>query len=155
MTTTIIFITAEEIGTIDGNLYDYSGQDRILKNIFSGEHEVLYSGQNQGIMDYQLVDAVNSLSTFRVYYRIKKTSPFRFLAFTNSSSIVKERIVGNGVNASPNERLQIRLVIPVVNIENTQIHNQFEGVGCYKKSVLQHSNFPTNLNVNLGFYTTF
>jgi hypothetical protein len=151
---TIITITAEEIGTIDGNLYDYSGEDRILTNIFSGEYEVFYSGQNQGKMDYKLVGAVNSSSTFRVYYRRKNNSPFTFLGSTNLSSIVKERIVGNGVNASPNERLQIRLVIPVVNIENTQIHNQFEGVGCYKKSVLQHSNFPTNLNVNLGFYTT-
>ena len=66
--TTIIFITAEEIGTIDGNLYDYSGQDRILKNIFSGDFEVFYSGQNQGRMDYQLIDAVNSLSTFRIYF---------------------------------------------------------------------------------------
>jgi hypothetical protein len=151
---TIITITAEEIGTIDGNLYDYSGEDRILTNIFSGEYEVFYSGQNQGKMDYKLVDAVNSSSIFRVYYRRKNNSPFTFLGSTNLSSIVKERIVGNGVNASPSERLQIRLVIPLVNIENTQIHNQFEGVGCYKKSVLQHSNFPTNLNVNLGFYTT-
>ena len=31
--TTIITITAEEIGTIDNNFYDYSGEDRILKNI--------------------------------------------------------------------------------------------------------------------------
>jgi len=150
----LITITAEEIGTIDGNLYDYSGEDRILTNIFSGDYEVFYSGQNQGKMDYKLVDAVNSSSIFRVYYRRKNNSPFKFLGSTNLSSIVKERIVGNGVNASPSERLQIRLVIPLVNIENTQIHNQFEGVGCYKKSVLQHSNFPTNLNVNLGFYTT-
>ena len=151
--TTIIFITAEEIGTIDGNLYDYSAQDRILKNIFSGEYEVFYSGQNQGIMDYQLIDAVNDISNFKVFYRGKKNMPFTFLANTNYSSIVKERIVGKGVNALPTERLQIRLVIPFVNVENTQIPTQFEGIGCYKKSVLQHSNFPTNVNINLGFYT--
>jgi hypothetical protein len=151
--TTIITITSEEIGTIDSNFYDYSGEDRILKNIISGDYEVLYSGQNQGKMDYQLVDSVNSSSIFRVYYRKKSNSEFMFLGSTNYSSVVKERIVGKGINALPNERLQIRLVIPAINIEDTQIHNTFEGVGCYKKSVLQHSNFPTNLNVNLGFYT--
>jgi len=151
--TAIITITAEEIGTIDSNFYDYSGEDRILKNIFSGDFEIFYSGQNQGRMDYKLIDAVNSLSTFRIYYRRKSNSPFMFLGSTNSSSIVKERIGGKGINALPNERLQIRLVIPRVDIEDIQIHAQFEGVGCYKKSVLQHSDFPTNLNVNLGFYT--
>ena len=78
--------------------------------------------------------------------------PFTFLANTNYSSIVKERIVGTRVNALPTERLQIRLVIPFVNVENTQIPTQFEGVGCYKKSVLQYCNFPTNVNINLGFY---
>ena len=30
--TTIITITAEEIGTIDNTFYDYSGEDRILRN---------------------------------------------------------------------------------------------------------------------------
>ena len=150
----IIAITGGAVGTIDGNFYDYSGQDRILRNIFNDDHEVFYSGQNQGRMDHQLLDAVNSGSTFRVYYRIKSNSPFTFLGSTTSSSIVQERIIGKGINALPTERLQIRLVIPRVNIENIQIPNNdlFEGVGCYKKSVLQHSNFPTNLNVNLGFY---
>jgi hypothetical protein len=153
MTTTLIFITAEEIGTIDGNLYDYSGQDRILKNIFTGEHEVLYSGQNQGKKDSELIDAVNSLSNFKVFYRRKKTDPFTFLGDTNYSSIVKERIVGTRVNALPTERLQIRLVIPLVNFQNTQIPNQFEGSGCYKKSVLQHCNFPIHRCIYDGFYT--
>jgi hypothetical protein len=114
---------------------------------------VLYSGQNQGKMDYHLVDAVNSSSTFRVYYRKKNKSEFIFLGSTSYSSIIKERTVGKGINALPNERLQIRLVIHALNVENIQIHNEFEGVGCYKKSVLLHSDFPTNLNVILGFYT--
>ena len=153
----IITITGGAIRTIDGNFYDYSGpgQDRILENKFNGDYEVFYSGQNQGRMDQQLLDAVNASSTFRVYYRIKSNSPFTFLGSTTSSSIVQERITVKGINALPTERLQIRLVIPRVNIENTQIPNNdlFAGVGCYKKSVLQHSNFPTNLNVNLGFYT--
>ncbi len=28
-----------------------------------------------------------------------------------------------------------------------------EGVGCYKKAILDHSGFSTNVNINLGFYT--
>jgi len=150
--TTIITITAEEIGTIDGNFYDYSGEDRILKNILNDDYEVFYSGQNQGRMDYQLIDAVNSSSIFRVYYRRKKTESFVFLGSTSYSSIVKERIGRKGANTLPNERLQIRLVIPSINIENVKIPNVFRGSGCYKKSVLQHSNFPTNANTTLGFY---
>ena len=104
-------------------------------------------------MDYKLIDSVNSSSTFRVYYRRKSNSQFMFLGITNYSSIIKERIAGKGINSLPNERLQIRLVIPALNIEDIQIPTLFEGVGCHKKSVLQHSNFPTDLNINLGFYT--
>ena len=76
--TTIIAITAEEIGIIDNNFYDYSGGDRIVQNIISGDDEVLYSGQNQGRLDYQLEDSVNALSMFRVYYRRKRNSPLYF-----------------------------------------------------------------------------
>ena len=50
--TTIITITSEEILTIYNNFYDYSGEDRILKNIINGDCEVFYSGQNQGRLDY-------------------------------------------------------------------------------------------------------
>jgi len=81
--TTIITITAEEIGIMNNNFYDYSGEDRILKNIISGDYEVFYSGQNQGNLDYQLVNAVNSSSIFRVYYRKKSNSYFKFLGSTN------------------------------------------------------------------------
>ena len=132
--TTIIAITAE-IGTIDNNFYDYSGEDRILKNIISGDYEVFYSGQNQGLLDYKLIDSVNSSSTFRVYYRKKSNSPFIFLGKTNYSTIVKERIIAKGINSLPNERLQIRLVIPLVNISKEKIDTEFEGVGKYKKAI--------------------
>ena len=151
--TTIITITSEEIGTIYNNFYDYSGEDRILKNILTGEYEVFYSGQNQGRLDYQLGDSVNSSSTFRVYYRRKSNTPFIFLGSTNYSSIVKERTIGRANNSLPNERLQIRLVIPVASIRDTRVDTHFEGSGCYKKSILQHSSFDTCVNTNLGFYT--
>jgi len=151
--TTIITITSEEIGNIDNNFNDYSGEDRILKNIISGDHEVFYSGQNQGRLDYQLVDAVNSSSTFRVYYRRKRNSSFMFLGSTKYSSIVKERTIDTEINSLPTERLQIRLVIPLANVRETQIDTEFEGVGKYKKSILQHSGFDIDVNINLGFYT--
>tara|TARA_B100001057_G_scaffold492622_1_gene585362 strand:- start:1161 stop:1625 length:465 start_codon:yes stop_codon:yes gene_type:complete len=151
--TTIITITSEEIGIFDNNFYDYSGEDRILKNIISGDYEVLYSGQNQGRLDYQLEDNVNASSMFRVYYRRKRNSPFIFLGSTNCSSIVKERTIAKGINSLPNERLQIRLVIPLANISKTKIYTEFEGIGKYKKAILQHSDFDINANINLGFYT--
>ena len=151
--TTIITITIAEIGIIDNNFYDYSGEDKILKNIISGDYEVFYSGQNQGRLDYQLIDAVNSSSTFRVYYRRKSNSSFMFLGSTNCSSIVKERTIVKGINSLPNERLQIRLVIPLGNVKETKIDTEFEGVGKFKKAILQHSGFDIDVNINLGFYT--
>ena len=150
---TIITITTQEIGYIDNNFYDYSGEDRILKNVINGDYEVFYSGQNQGRLDYQLENTVNTSSTFRVYYRRKSNSPFIFLGSTNYSSIVKERTIAKGINSLPNERLQLRLVIPFTNVTNTQIDTNFEGIGKYKKAILQHSGFNIRVNINLGFYT--
>ena len=147
--TTIITITAEQTGINDNNFYE----DRILKNILSDEYEVFYSGQNQGRQDYQLINAVNVSSIFRVYYRKKRNSEFMFLGSTTNSEILNERSVGTGINSSPNERLQLRLVVPSMNVENVQIDTKFEGRGCYKKSVLEHSNFPNDLNTQIGFYT--
>ena len=151
--TTVITITAEEIGTISNNFYDYSGEDRILKNIISGDYEVLYSGQNQGRLDYQLENTVNASLMFRVYYRRKSNSPFIFLGSTNYSSTIKERTIAKGINSQPDERLQIRLVIPVANVSETKIDTMYEGIGKYKKAVLNHSDFNVDVNINLGFYT--
>lgn len=114
---------------------------------------MFYSGQNQERLDYQLVDAVNSSLTFRVYYRRKSNSPFMFLGSTIYSSIIKERTIAKGINSLPNERLQIRLVIPLTNISDTRVDTNFEGSGCYKKAILQHSGFDIDVNTNLGFYT--
>jgi len=151
--TTIISITAQEklhVGTRD---YEYSGEDRILQNIISGDYEVLYSGQNQGRQDEQLLDAVMHNHTFRVYYRRKVASPFIFLGSTNYSSIVRERTISKRVNSLPNERLQIRLVIPRTNIIETEIGTTWTGSGKYKKAILEHSGFNTNLSAQIGFYT--
>lgn len=148
---TVIITITGDIQQVYGNLYDYG--DRILENIESHDYEVFYSGQNQGRLDSQLVNAVDSSSTFRVYFRSKKTSPFIFLGITNYSSIVRERSIANGVDSLPNERLQIRLVIPCDNVIKRQINTEFEGIGKYKKAILQHSGFDIDVNINLGFYT--
>lgn len=148
---TVIAITATS-GTINNNFHDYSGEDRILKNIINGDYEVLYSGQNQGVLDHQLIRSVNDISKFEVYYRKDNKSPFIYLGWTFSSSIVKERSVVKGINSLPNERLQIRLVIPFSNINLTKINTEFKGSGKYKKAILQHSGFDVNVNTNLGFY---
>jgi len=66
---------------------------------------------------------------------------------------VKERTIDTEINSLPTERLQIRLVIPLANVTETQIDTEFEGVGKYKKAILQHSGFDIDVNINLGFYT--
>ena len=72
---------------------------------------------------------------------------------TNISSIIHERIVPNRTNTSPNQRLQIRLVVLETDVVNEEINTNFEGIGKYKKSILQHSNFNINdKNLNIGFY---
>lgn len=152
--TTIITITASEVGVIGSNFYDYSGEDRILKNVISGDYEVFYSGQKQGRLDYQLVDSVHQSATFRVYYRRKNNVPFVYLGSTTQSSIIHERTTARGINALPTERLQIRLVIPASNVWNVCVETMFEGIGKYKKSVMRHSGFELNGNVCIGFYTS-
>jgi hypothetical protein len=149
--TVIITITADP-DTTENPYNIYTGEDRILKNIFNGDYEIFYSGQNQGRLDDLLTDSVNVAETFRIYYRKKNNTSFTFLGDTNISSIIKERTVLKGINSSPQERLQIRLVISAVSVSNTVIHSDFIGSGKYKKAILQHSNFNINVNTNLGFY---
>jgi len=144
--TSIIFITSAPGARAE--------KDTIYKNIITGDHEVLYSGQPCGLMDHKLITAVNESYIFRVYYRIKINAPFIFLGWTNNSSIIKERITEKGTHAEPNERLQIKLVLPCSNIMNTQINSSFEGSGKYKKAVLQHAGFNVDRESSaFGFYT--
>ena len=91
--TIIITITAKEIGILDNNFYDYSGEDRIFRNVLNDDYEVFYSGQNQGRLDYQIIDAVNNSVIFRVYYRKKSNSPF----FSNSTCLM----AGNTASSFP------------------------------------------------------
>jgi hypothetical protein len=102
---------------------------------------------------YKKSQNLKMFSRFRVYYRIKSNSPFIFLGSTTNSSVIKERTISKSINSLPRERLQIRLVIPANNVQDIQIDTQFEGVGKYKKAVLQHSEFDTKVNINLGFYS--
>jgi len=149
--TTIISITSEPTMVLE-HMYDYSDGDRILKNIISNDYEIFYSGQNQGLIDHQLISSVEEQNEFRVYYRPHIKMPFTYLGSTTISSIIRERIIPRGQNSTPNERLQIRLVILRDNVIKQLVETQFEGSGKYKKAILQHSNFNINQNINIGFY---
>ena len=148
----IITITSNKT-IVSNQIYDYSGEDRMLQNIITGDYEIFYSGQNQGRFDDELIESVQSSSLFRIYYRKKNTEPFIFIGSTNKSSIIHERIVNKGVNSSPKERLQIRLVIPSNDVQHIKINTHYKGSGKYKKAVLEHSNFKTTkMNLTLGFF---
>jgi len=144
----IITLTIDKINNI------YSETDKILYNISNGNYVIFYSGQNLGIYDKKLIDAVHNKYIFRVYYRLKINSPFIFLGFTDISEIYKIRSIDTNINSLPNQRLQIKLVIESKNVSNQLIHsnNNFIGSGKYKKDILIHSNFNTNFNINLGFF---
>lgn len=148
---TIVTITNEPTTVIGGLNYDYSGQDRVLKNVHKNEYEVFYCGQNQGGLDHKLLSSVEDHDTFRIYYRNLTNTPYSYLGDTTISSVVQYRTVPLRQNSVPTERLQIHLVVR--NVSNQIVPNtQYIGSGKYKKSVLSHSNFPTNQNTNLGFY---
>ena len=148
----IIIITAEPIA-YEGFFCDYSTEDRILKNIFTNDYEVFYSGQNQGIMDHKLEESIKRGARFRIYYRRQSKKPFIFLGCTTDASVVNERTIPKNIDSLPKERLQIRLVIQSINVQNIEINPVCQQQ--YKKAVLQHSNFDTNTNIRLGFYTNY
>jgi hypothetical protein len=153
--TTIISITAEPVTDMQGVVYDYSKEDRILKNVMTNDYEVYYSGQNQGRSDYKLIESVYNHEEFRIYYRKRANTQFTYLGLATSSSVIRERFAQTGFDSSPNERLQIRLVVTAENVINQQVVSppEFENYGKYKKAILQHSNFQINgQNLNVGFY---
>ena len=157
----IITMTNENI-SVDGTsqIYDYSKYDRVLKNIHNNEYEVMYSGQNKGLMDNQLIKAIGNNDIFKIYYRNKKNKPFNYLGYTDNVNIIQYRKLPIKENTSINERLQIHLIIN--NIYNYTIpQNNILGNGKFKKDVLIHSGLRDkqgkslishNRNTCLGFY---
>mgnify|MGYP005654738291 CR=1 FL=1 len=158
----VIITITNDSSLIDNSeiVYNYSEYDRVLKNVFKDEYEVFYSGQNKGIIDYQLTNAIQNNDLFKVYYREKKNIPYKYLGFTYISNICQDRKIPININSNPNERLQIHLVIN--NIYNIAVpeHNII-GSGKFKKDVLIHSGLrdindnsiiPHNRNTNIGFY---
>jgi hypothetical protein len=153
MSGVLITITNEPVNVDDTHTYDYSSEDRILKNIHRNEYEIFYSGQNQGGLDHQLINAIDEEQEFKIYYRHKKKTNFIYLGKTNISSVIQYRTkpVGRGNNTIPSERLQIHLVVKEVENELI-VNNNFTGAR-YKKGVLTHAGLPLTKNTNLGFYT--
>lgn len=152
MTGIVITITSK-VSISGNNKYNYQYGDRILKNIEKEEYEVFYSGQNQGMMDHLLINAVNTNKNFKVYYRQSNNSSFIYLGMTNISRIIQDRKkpIGRSNNTNINERLQIHLLIK--NIDNEPVKsNNFTGSGRYKKDIFVHSNISINNNTQIGFY---
>ena len=133
----------------DNNEYS----DKILKNIFTNDYDIYYSGQIQGQQDYKLITAVQNNDIFKVYYRIEINKSFIYLGETNISSIIKERSCPLNTNSNPSDRLLLHLIIKNENVLNTNIpDNNFNGSGKFKKDIFIHANLPINSNVNCGFY---
>jgi len=158
-----IVITITNESTIldgSGNIYDYSGYDRILRNILNNEYEIFYSGQNQGKLDQQLIDSISNQETFKIYYRPKTSISYTYLGETNIVDVIHKRKVRIGIDASPDQKLQLHMVVS--NIHNTIVPtNNFTGSGKFKKDVLVHSGLRNtngdiiiqhNKNTNIGFY---
>lgn len=140
--------------------YIYSYYDRILYNIFTKEFEVFYSGQNQGVLDHLLLDAVDNNDIFKIYYRQKKNIPFVYLGETDMVAVTQNRKVPTGIDCRNDDKLHLHMIVR--NIENTEVpHMKFVGSGKYKKDIFVHSGLrteqgsiliPHNKNTNLGFF---
>jgi hypothetical protein len=153
----IITITNGKVH-VDG--YSYSYYDRILQNFFTKEFEIFYSGQNQGVLDHQLLNAIANNDTFKIYYRQKKNMSFVYLGETEMVEVTQNRKAPIGINCRNEEKLHLHM--NVRNIENEVVPRlNFTGSGKYKKDIFVHSGLiteqgamliPHNKNTNLGFY---
>jgi len=158
----IIITMTNEPTPVDGSgkVYDYSNFDRILENVCKPEYEVFYTGQRMGRLDYQLINAIQNDELFIVYYRPKKSIPYKYLGSTYSSNIIQYRTLPINIDTNTEQQLQIHLIIN--NIENSSVPiNNFHGPGRYKKDVLVHAGLRDvtgnpiiqhNTNTNIGFY---
>ena len=141
-------------------VYDYSGYDRLLHNIFDNEYEVFYSGQNKGQLDWQLTHCYENNELFKIYYRHQTSIPYTYLGETTRVQILQERQVAPGITATLNEKLHLHLIVR--NIHNVPVPvNNFTGSGKFKKDILVHAGLRTinneiiidhNKNTNIGFY---
>ena len=148
--------------TVDnsGQIYDYTGTDRILINIDTNTYEVFYSGQNQGKNDKELLDTIENNEIIHFYYRKKPSTPFIYLGGTKIYDISQHRKTKVGCDAKNEDRLQIHLIFKNIVHETIQVNN-FKGTGRYKKDIFVHANIMDingkyitnkNKNKNLGFY---
>jgi len=156
-TRVILTVTGDE-PLVHGVSYRYS--DRVDRNMINERYEVRYRGQIQGRLDAELITSVNNLDYFDIYYRRKKNISFTHLGSTNISNIIRHRQIDIGQNASPEEVLQIELIVN--NGINTPVPDYgFGGSGKFKRDVWIHSGLRDinnniliehNKNVNIGFY---
>jgi len=158
----VIITITNKPTTVDGSnkIYTYDEYDRILKNVCNNEYEVFYSGQNKGLLDYQLINAIENQELFKIYYRPKKSMQYTYLGFTYTSNIIQYRTLPINTETNTSQRLQIHLIVR--NIENISVPiNNIRGSGRYKKDVLVHAGlrdiYDNSIiehikNTNIGFY---
>lgn len=125
-------------------------EDRVLKNIYTGDYEVYYSGQNFGMLDHQLIHGIQQQYVFRVYHRVK-TGSFIFLGESSEVSIVQERQVPMGMSSYRNERLQLKIVVRNAKNEHVPLLHS-SGHYKYKQSVFIHNGMEMTGNPALGFF---
>ncbi len=158
MTSLIITITAEPM-TFDGT-YTYHYQDRILKNVFTGDYEIIYSGQNQGRRDAVLLNGVATGALFKIYYRKTSIMPFTYLGSTTRVTVLQARRVDLNTDASYEDRLLLHCFLPADQVCNAPIESDpvRETSFRHKKAILAHNEIDWTTNPSatqfflMGFY---
>ncbi len=153
--TVIITITASPTTSLGNNHYDYTSSDKIMKDKFNEYHIIHYSGQNKGLQDYKLLNAIKEKETFHIYYRSVQNKGYTYLGFTNDVVIKQNRQKHIGESTTPEERLMIGLHVHKSNIVDKELDpTSYSGPGKHKYAVRDHAKLPESyrMNFNLGFY---
>lgn len=150
----IVALTNAVQNFANGEIYDYTAEDKVMRNMLTGEVEVWVAGQNKGIHDHRLLSGIEAGAMTSVYCRPNKSEPFRFVGKTTEVVVVQERTVAINTNSLATERLRIHLIIDATNAANEVINTEYLGRGKFKRAVLDHAGFPADKkkNINHGFY---
>uniref|UniRef100_A0A6C0CRA2 Uncharacterized protein n=1 Tax=viral metagenome TaxID=1070528 RepID=A0A6C0CRA2_9ZZZZ len=124
--------------------------DRILKDVFSGDYEINYTGQVCGGKDDVLTNGVRHGQNFHVYYRENKYTVFTYLGQTQQTLIEHERMVPKGYKANEQQCLKIRLYLEKQAVNNEPILRHDNET--FKRAALTHAGLSANCSVFTGIY---
>ena len=119
-----IFKTKEAVVYKKG--YQYEDMERYLDD---GSYEILYKGQDTGINDIHLLEAIANHHPFKVYSRKKNTGSFKYVGLSTEVSVHTRRADG--------QHLVIRLVIR--NVVNEDVPRHVDGYCKYRVDALVHA----------------